>query len=164
MATVWETAKTMEAEGMAFYTKLGSETPNPEIAGIFKFLASEEEKHLAFFDALSKGKSYTGELESDVISQTKSIFEGFKIKSAVPAFAKDAAVAYQKAADLEQKAVEFYESLLTETTDDSDAEALEIIIEEEEKHARIMESLVDFVRTPGEYLENAEFNNLDDEF
>ena len=50
----WELAKSIEKEGKEYYLKLAKESPEPSLAGVFNFLAKEEQRHYDIFDAMQR--------------------------------------------------------------------------------------------------------------
>jgi rubrerythrin len=162
MRDVWEVAKKMELEGKQHYTEMSKETNIPELAGVFKQLASEEQRHYEMFDALQKGARAPAAARSKAIAEAKKAFESIAEDVRDCSKVKSAEGAYQKAALMEQKSVEFYTKTLKKTTDSKEKIALSAIIAEEKGHVALMEGMVDFVRQPQEWLEDAEFNHLDE--
>lgn len=162
MSTIWEKAKNIETEGREYYTKLAGESSREEVAGIFKLLAQEEQRHYDLFDSLEKHFE-VGELpQSTAVKDAKDAFakmaSAFKAEDAV----EDAETTYAKALELERNSIEYYNSILGQLDDGKQKEALKRIIGEEQKHERIVQGLLEFVRRPKEWLENAEFYHLEE--
>ncbi len=161
MSDVWETAKSMENEGKEFYEKLAAESTLPGVSKIFSFLAKQEQKHFDYFDLLSKGAPAGDAADEDPIAKVKAIFAEVE-KPAADFVPEDETVgAYEKGLSLEVKSIEYYEKILNGSDSDYAKVALKAIIEEEEKHKKILSAIIDFVKRPFEWLENAEFNHLE---
>lgn len=160
MSSIWTKAKEMELEAVGYYNGLASETSISEVAGVFKMIAQEEQKHSEMFAKLEN----EGAIDT-IPSSTWDPKEAFKkiaqekSDSESLATAKDA---YKKIVDTELEAAEYYESLKKEATNDEDKKALDFIIKEERKHAKIFQELVEFIERPASWVENAEFNILED--
>ena len=78
----------------------------------------------------------------------------------VGAFAlNDAVSAYGTALSMENRSVEYYQSMVDSVSDESQKNVLIWIIREEKRHAKIVQGLAEFVRRPKEWLENAEINH-----
>jgi rubrerythrin len=161
MASIWNLAKDMEKEGKAYYEKLSAASKNKEIAAIFAFLAKEEAVHLTTFEKLEKGMMVSARPVSESTVKALKLFGKMAVRSRIADEKESAIKAYKEALGLEKQAVKYYSGMLKKC-DASQKTALTLIIEEEMKHKAIMEALVDFVGRPHDWLENAEFNHLDD--
>ena len=160
-------AKKIEKEGYEHYKDLSKDTKSKRLAGIFKFLASEEQKHYNLFDAYqgTQDGSVSDENddnEKDILSKAKAVFKSLskEIKVIDPDDESDAA--YQKAISLEKNSISFYKYALKETEDSSQKRMIEIILDEEMKHLMILKSIVDFVKRPKEWIENAEWHHMEE--
>jgi rubrerythrin len=158
-------AKEIEQQGYEHYLKLAEATPVREISGIFQLLAREELRHLEIFSAIEKERPFPPVEDSETAGHAKKVFESMAdhFKTAgVPAFNHDDAL--EKALQFEQKSITFYSELLegNESAGAPDREVLNTIIAQERIHARLITSLMDFFRHPGEWLENAEWRHADE--
>lgn len=160
-----ETAKEIERQGYRQYLNLAVKTPVREIGGIFEFLAGEEMKHLAIFESLDRNENPPVVEDSGIIEYATAtlerLSEQFKLAGA-PAI--DYEDAYGKALELELKSVEFYTNALNEAVlEGTDRQSVLLaIIEQEKLHARLISSIMELLRHPGEWLENAEWYHLDE--
>ncbi len=161
MADVWEFAKEIEVTGKAYYEKLADESAIEELSGVFSFLAGEEQRHYDIFTNMEKGLPTPELKHSEALKSAKDAFSNLAASFQVPEVIEDSESAYQKALDLEKKSIDLYENALREAKTDQQKTALEFIIEQEKKHARIVGAMMEFVRRPKEWLENAEWNHLD---
>ena len=91
----------------------------------------------------------------------QSLTEHFKTAGA-PAISHGDA--YEKALTLENKSIELYAGALKDALlkEESAVVLLRAIIDQEKKHARLIASLLEFQRNPGEWLENAEWRHLEE--
>jgi rubrerythrin len=161
MASIWKLAKDMEKEGKAYYAKLAAASKNPEIATIFTFLAKEEAVHLKTFEKMEKGMKVASRLTSEPTVKALKLFGKMAAKSRIAAEKESAAKAYKEALAMEKQAVKYYSGMMKKCNTIQKT-ILSLIIEEEKKHVVLMEALIDFVRKPEAWLENAEFNHLDE--
>jgi rubrerythrin len=161
MASIWTLAQTMEKEGKAYYEKLATASKNKEIATIFTFLAKEEAIHLAAFEKLEKGTGVVARTPSVSTVKAAKLFGKLAAKSRIADEKESAEKSYKEALKLENLAIKQYTGMLKKA-DALHKIALQVIIEEEKKHAALMTALIDFIQKPGLWLENAEFNHLDD--
>jgi rubrerythrin len=157
-----ELAKNIEMEGKRYYEKLAQDSPVAALSGIFKLLAGEEQQHYELFDSWQK-TSYPHPSSSGTVSaEAKRTFAALSAQFTLPETAYDYSKAYAKALEMERKSISFYEDMLGKSTSPGEKTALTYLIEEEQKHEHLMEHLLEFVSEPKTFLENAEFNHLDD--
>ena len=152
----------IERQGKEYYLILARQTPLPELAGIFNFLAGEEQKHIEQFEALTKKVRPDPLPESTALENAQKVFSkmtaGFAIKESL----EDYVTAYQKARDFEQKSIDYYQGALSQKLHADQCAVFTYILKQEQAHLHLMENLIEFVRRPKEWLENAEWNHLDE--
>ena len=154
-------AQKMELEGKAYYERLAAETAVAELKGVFTFLAGEEQKHFDLFQSMEKKQGLPStEGAGDMSTRVKEIFGVLSASFALPEVVYDYQAAYGKALEMERQSVKYY-SELAASADASDKKILDFIIAQEEGHARLMESLMEFVANPKTWLENAEWRNIE---
>ncbi|MFP4417857.1 MAG: ferritin family protein [Chitinivibrionales bacterium] len=161
MIDVWEFAKQIEVEGKKYYEKLAQDSAIGELSGVFSFLASEEQHHWEIFDSMQNGLKTPELKQSDAIGDAKSAFEKLSRQFDMPEVIEDPETVYSKALDLEHKSIDLYQDALPKAETDEQKAAIEFIIQQEKKHARIVEAIMEFVRRPKEWLEDAEWYHLD---
>jgi rubrerythrin len=161
MASIWKLAKAMEKEGKAYYEKLSRSAKNPEIASIFSFLAKEEAIHLKTFEKFEKGFKVALRSESNPTVKAVKLFGKMAAKSKIADEKESAIKAYKEALSMEKQAVKYYSGMIKQSNPIQKS-ALTLIIKEEKKHVVLMEALIDFVRKPEAWLENAEFTHLEE--
>ncbi|MBD3391723.1 MAG: hypothetical protein GF418_06655 [Chitinivibrionales bacterium] len=156
-------AKQIEQEGIQHYHRLAEETPYREMAGIFEYLAREEQRHYDIFDAWQK-KHKAPEIErTDIAQRAKKVFERLtKDIDSLGVAAIDQDDAYYKALTLEKNSVSVYTEMLAKTQSPEQEKQLHFIIGQEESHMRLVQSLMEFQRHPHEWLENAEWHHFDE--
>ena len=64
--------------------------------------------------------------------------------------------------DVEKQAELFYREKAKETESSSERDILNKIADEEHRHWQVLENVIQFVRSPREFLENAEWSDVDD--
>jgi rubrerythrin len=159
-----ETAKELELRGMEHYLRLAEMTSVNAVAGIFRFLASEEKRHFGIFDAWSKSVALPEPEKSEAMENTATIFNAltshFK-SGGVPAV--NHGELYEKALEFENRSLRFYTDLLKgeEPFDEKQRSVLAAVIDQEQRHVELITSLMEFMRHPGEWIENAEFRHAD---
>jgi rubrerythrin len=157
-----ELAKKIELEGKLYYEKLAKEGPISALSGIFKLLAKEEQQHFDLFSSWQKTKKPAPSSPGVVSAEAKRMFAKLSSQFSLPETKYDYAKAYSKALEMEQKSISFYEDLLGKSTSAEEKKTLKFLIGEEQKHEHLVEHLLEFVNEPRDFLENAEFNHLED--
>lgn len=162
MENIWEVAKKMEQEGKLFYEKLSAESTVKELTGVFDFLIEQEQLHYDTFCKFEEGEDVTVEEQVSALVKAKRIFSDITPDFKAPEGLSIVAETYEKAKSLETKTIRYYTSLLDNVDTPERKKILEKIIDEEKSHEALMTALIDFVSRPAEWLENAEFTNLDE--
>jgi rubrerythrin len=65
--------------------------------------------------------------------------------------------AYEKALKFEEKSVALYESILTKLDKKDQKGIVNKILDQEKSHVQFLHNMLEFLRHPGEWLENAEW-------
>jgi len=161
MTDILEMAKAIEIEGREQYLRLSDSAVTREVSGVFRFLAGEEDKHYRIFDRLQKNLPVEPSDPSDILVKAKAAFQSMSIEHLALRIA-DAEVSYQQALEFEKKSVAFYRKALDDKILADQRGVIALVLGEEKRHVRLMDSLIEFVRRPKEWLENAEWNHLDE--
>jgi rubrerythrin len=159
---ILEFSKNMELEGSDYYLKLAHDTQNPELSGVFTWLAQEELEHYNLFASWKDNAPPIPGTGTDILGKVKSIFTGMAAGFNKPEVMFDAEIAYRKALELEHGSISHYRAAREHVQTQDEKMLFDFLVHEELKHVRLIENLIDFVRRPKEWLENAEFNHLDD--
>ncbi|MBE3035801.1 MAG: rubrerythrin, partial [Candidatus Atribacteria bacterium] len=69
---------------------------------------------------------------------------------------------YRKAQEMEEKSYKFYMNMSNKAEIESQRKIFLKLAEQEKKHMFLLENLVEFISRPETWVENAEFNHLDD--
>jgi rubrerythrin len=157
-----ELAKNIEQEGKRYYEKLAREGPVSALSGIFKLLAEEEQKHYELFNSWKDSSFPHPSPAGTVSAEAKRVFAALSAQFSLPETAYDYSKAYTKALEMERKSISLYEDMLGKASSSAHKNTLSFLIQEEQKHEHLMEHLLEFVNEPKTFLENAEFNHLDD--
>lgn len=162
MSGMWDTAKGIEEQGREYYLELAGKEPDNGIAGVLRKLADEERKHYELFDSMEKRTGISPPAPSGIVTDAKQVFAGLSESFNETAALEDAVDMYEKALALEKKSIDYYGEALDKAGEQQQKEMLSFVRGEERKHERIVQSLLDFVRRPREWLENAEFTHLEE--
>ncbi|MBD3413804.1 MAG: rubrerythrin [Candidatus Aminicenantes bacterium] len=156
---IFEYAMKLEKDGEKYYRELSEKVNSPGIKNILNMLADDEVKHYKTFKSMAK-KTNPSMKETDVLKQSKNIFTKMKGTKVDPDIGqKDL---YKKAQEIEEKSKEFYEQKASEVHDPVQKEMLLKIAEEEKRHYFLLENIINFVSRPETWLEDAEFNHLEE--
>ena len=160
---IYALAKAIEKKGAEYYRHLANETDLKEIRGVFELLAIEEDNHYKIFEAMERAISIdvTG-VPSTVIEKAKTVFAALARGVRMPETLKDSAAAYMKGLDLERESISYYRKAREIAIDVSQKKIIDMIIKQEQSHERFMESMIEFVKRPAQWLEDAEWYHLDE--
>jgi len=157
---VFDLAMQMEKDGEKYYQHLAEKTTNTGMRNILGLLAGDEAKH---FQVLQKMKeAVKAELESTpILSRSKNIFQLLRDEKNWDDLPVTQVDLYRKARDIETQSFKFYIDKGRETSDPRVQKMFYLIAEEEKRHEFLLEHILQFVSRPQTWLENAEFNHLD---
>lgn len=150
-----------EKEGEAYYRELAAEADNLSVKRVFELLADAEAEHYQIFMQMKQDQPVTIS-DNQHISTIKTMFAEMKEQGVQDSKCKDQIDAYIRARDLEKESQEIYEQKAGELTDPEQKQLCLRIAEEERKHYLIMDNLISFLQRPDTWLEDAEWNNMED--
>lgn len=150
----------IEEEGNILYTSLASKSVNPGLKQIFTMLAEAELKHKKIFENIASGAAISADGGRSIIVEAKDIFKGMGEKMKYVSMENIEVGVYRQALEVEQKSIDIYSDILKKKAVPEDA--VKAIVEEEKKHYRLIENIIEFVNRPQSWLENAEWNHLDE--
>ena len=156
----FDLAMQMEKDGETYYRHLADKTANSGLRNILGLLAADEAKH---YQVLQKMKEqFRGELVSTpILSRSKNIFQLLREEKNWEALPAGQVDLYRKAREIETQSFNFYMEKARENTDPRVQKLFFLIAEEEKRHEFLLEHILQFVARPQAWLENAEFNHLD---
>lgn len=157
---IFDFAMEMEKDGERYYRDLAGKTPNKGLKNILNMLADEEVKHFETMRLL-KNKSPKVE-DSAILSNVKNIFARMKEAGETIDTEGEQISLYKKAQELEKRSADFYEKQSKETQDKTKKEIFLKLTDEEKKHYFILENIIEFISKPKTWLEDAEFNHLEE--
>jgi rubrerythrin len=163
MTGILEFAMGIEKEGMDYYKHLANTSVGKDVASIFTFLSEEEKRHYEIFAALRNNADVPPLEDFAILSRAPQVFKGLADHFetyGVPA--THYYNAYEKALRFEEKSVSYYSDALTKIMDAAKKDILAKIIDQEKTHVQFITGLLEFLRHPGEWLENAEWVHTDE--
>ncbi len=157
---IFEYAMQMEKDGEDYYRQLAQQTENKGLKTILSMLADEEVKH---YNVIEKMKTEKPQMvETTILSNANNVFA--QLKESDEKFDSDIEQKelYIKAQDIEKESQDFYTEKANEVKEEYQKVLFLRLAEEEKRHYFLLENIVDFVSRPETWLENAEFNHLDE--
>ena len=161
---IFEFAMKMELDGKAFYEKMASQSENAALKNILHDLAQDEVKHYNIFKRFRDGDfSAASEMQtsSKVFQRAKNVFESIAAKPEFKEFSGDVVNTWKKAQEIEKKSEDFYRQKASAAENEKAKKTIMLIADEEHKHWALIENVLQFLQRPKQWLEDAEWNNLD---
>ena len=160
---IYDFAIDFEIENREFYEECAANTPQEDLKSVFLELAGEEKKHENIVRQLKENKE-VDEVEAGILPKAKEAFK--KISENMPSgdnvMGEEQVDVYKKAVNLETKSYEFYQERAEEADSELVKNTFNRLAEEEKKHERIIDSIIEMVDRPNTWLEDAEWNHLED--
>ena len=158
---IFEFAMQMEKDGEAYYRELAQKSPEKGLATILTMLAEDEVKHYQVLKEMSR-KSNPKLIETNVLNDAKNVFRQIREQGKKFTFPGRHIDLYRKAQELEQKSEDFYREKAADVENPAHRDILTRIAEEEQRHYFLLDNIIEFISRPDTWLENAEFNHLDE--
>lgn len=157
--TIYEFAMQMERDGEAFYRDLAARTSQPGVKRILTILAEDEVKHYHVVEQMAKNAA-VDMAETTVLADARNIFAGMQ----GTAFDLEGIQVdlYRQAQEIERQSQAFYEEKAGEVSDPPAKALLLKIADEEQRHYFLLDHIVEFMDRPRTWIEDAEFNHLED--
>jgi len=155
---MFDFAMRMEKEGEAYYRELAQKCGDKGLAKILTMLADEEIKHYDIFRRMKTGNVVVP--ETPILANVKNIFQEMRDKGETFDFDAYQVDFYHKAQEIEKKSEDFYREKAAEVEDQDQKVNLRKIADEERQHFLILDGIIDFLRRPQMWLENAEWSNI----
>jgi rubrerythrin len=157
---VFDFAMQMERDGERYYRELSEKTDNRGLRNILVMLADAEIAHYHLFRNMREGAPVQTS-ETTILDDVKNIFAEMKAEGSFQADPSQDDL-YRKSLEIEKKSRDFYLAQAEETPEEARKEVFRKVAEEEEKHYRIVENILDFISRPEQWLEDAEWYHLDE--
>jgi len=159
---IYKYAMKMEKDSENYYSELANKTSDVGLQNILKMLANDEVKHYIIIEQMVKTDVNAELAETDILKNAKNIFVKIKGKNIVFDFDLSQINFYRKAQEIEEKSYMFYLEMSDKVEIKSQKKIFLKLAGEEKKHMFLLENLVEFVSRPETWIEDAEFNHLDD--
>lgn len=162
---IFEYAMKMEEDGRKYYEEQAGKASNPALKRIWQQLAEDEIKHYEIFRRFRDGETpKAAEMASagtKILEGTKTVFETMLEKEADYKFSGDEMAAWEKAKALEIDTEKFYREKAEESSDADVKRSFNLLADEEHKHQHLIEHVIAFLNEPRQWLDDAEWSNLD---
>jgi rubrerythrin len=146
----------MEKDAEALYRKMAEATPVEGIKKVLLMLAKDEVRHRVAIENLQKKLKV--EPAEGVALEIKTVFDEMKQDKGLMDISVDAVQDYEKAVEIEKRGMEFYKEKFTEADDPESKKLFEVLMRQETYHHKTVENLLDVIRRPDWWVENAEFS------
>ncbi len=146
----------MEKDAEALYRKMADATPVEGIKKVLLMLAEDEVHHRIAIENLQKKLKV--EPAEGVALEIKTVFDEMKQDKGLMDISVDAVQDYEKAVEIEKRGMEFYKEKFAEADDPESKKLFEILMRQETYHHKTVENLLDVIRRPDWWVENAEFS------
>lgn len=161
---VFEHAMKMEQDGREYYLEHAEKTSNPLLKKILLELADDELKHYHIFKAMrdETAAEYVQSEKTRILSTLRNVFETMKAENSDFEFPTNVREIWETAREVEKKSEDFYRSQADDLTDDHRKELFHLIADEEHRHWRTIESVIQFLAKPDQWLADAEWSDPED--
>ncbi len=160
MDEILDYAIQLEIEGESFYRDLAAKSGISGLKTILNWLADEEVKHRRTFEEMKAGNAVQL-TKSTLFGDVKSVFQEMADSKEELASIPQPEL-YRQAQEIETKSRKLYLDKAEETDNPGYKEVFLKIADEEEKHYLLLEKIINFVSRPQTWLEDAEFNQLEE--
>lgn len=145
-AEAYKIACKIEEDGVHFYKKLLEKSVDKKVKDAVSFMLKEEEDHLKYFteSLFSKEEKEEESFEGDDLlsSMDYGIFQPYQNLDELERIIKDPQKALKLGILIENNSIRFYETCREEVKDSRAKKELENIIEEENKHKKILQDML----------------------
>jgi rubrerythrin len=151
-----EYAIKMEQDGEKYYAGQAEKNKSNSLHQVCSILAADENRHARILSKKINDLPYDL-VNMDTYSTTKNIFKGIgDFKSEIKSMPSQLDF-YSMALEKEKQSIELYTDFLAKTSTADDIQLFEFLIKQEKQHFEIFDELVELLRRPEDWVENAEF-------
>lgn len=160
---VFEHAKQMEVDGKSLYEEELAKTENAGLRKILEMLIKAEQNHYEIFCALQL-KHKVPVIQTS-IADIKTIFSEMKENGEEIVTSDEHSDFYEKVKEIEIKAEEYFRNNAEKAAAEGNEKLSQIFTDlanEEHRHVILMTSLLEMTRNPQQWVEDAEWNHMDE--
>ncbi|MBU0681628.1 MAG: ferritin family protein [Proteobacteria bacterium] len=159
---MFEFAIKMEKDAEALYRKMAAGAPLEGIKKVLLLLAEDEARHRFAIEQLQKKQTVTP--AAGVALDIKTIFDEMKQDKNTTTISVDAVADYEKALEIEKKGIDYYKEKFAAAEDAANAKLFKVLMRQETYHYKTVQNLLEMVRKPQWWVENAEFDPHNSDF
>ena len=156
---IYEFAMQMERDGERFYRNLADGSSSPGMSRILTSLADDEAKHYITVKEMAEDVEPDMD-KTTVLTDAKNVFAQMQGTSLDLGGLQ--VEVYRQAQEIERQSRKFYKEQADQATKASARTILLEIADEEQRHYFLLDRIVEFIDRPRTWIENAEFNHLDE--
>jgi rubrerythrin len=157
-----EFAQDMENKTIESYRTLAEKCQSNEgVKNILIMLAADHKKHAKALEKLRIETAVEME-ETEVFREARELFAGMQGDKIPFSCEIDQVKLYEDARDLILKKLQFYSDIVEKMETEENRVLVRKLAEEEKKQAVVLGNIIEMVRRPQSWLEDAEFHHLDD--
>ncbi len=158
---VFQFALKMEADGERLYRAMAAKTADAGVKSILNGLADDEIKHARIIREMAQG-AVPEMAQTHILQDAKNVFSGLDVKKGFEAAGADQVALYRQALDVETKSRDYYKAQAAQAQEKGARDLFERLSAEEARHMFLVDNMLQFIQRPKMWLENAEFNHLEE--
>lgn len=162
---VFSFALQKEDEAEKVYRDLANNSESPGYRKVFNRLADAELKHQRVIIAMRDEAEGGLELETETLEDAKSMFaELAESRKKMSSESESQLEIYIKAREMEKQSIELYAEQSENNNKPLHSRIFNQLKEQEKMHYILLDNMVEFVRQPETWAENAEFSHILDKY
>ena len=157
-----ETARDLETQIQHYYQELADKCADNEgLRYILSELIMDHKQHGSKLQLMTDDKC--PELKtSESFHAALNFFRNLQKEQETFSCDIDQANMYRQAVELIERKIEFYEKAISDLNCADEQAVITEILKDEKRHKFVLENIIEIVTKPHSWLENAEFNHLDE--
>ena len=156
---IFDFALQMEKDGKRFYQDAAARCGDKGLQAVFNLLADAEQEHYDLVKSMKRGTPPTTTL-TDVLDGVKNLFRQMAERDHTLDPKATQMGLYKQGLEIERRSKAFYEEKAAEVKGKNQAALLRALAVEEQRHADVLENIIEFVSGPRQYLETAEWSGI----
>ncbi|MBN2460591.1 MAG: ferritin family protein [Candidatus Cloacimonetes bacterium] len=158
----YDKAIELEKQAQEYYRKLCDQCADNEgLRNILKILSGDHRHHERILNEMKDGACQE-KPGSDSYPRVVNIFREIKRKKQDFQCDMDLLQLYKEGLEFTREKLNFYENALEQLTCEKDKNLLKQVIKEEQNQVYVLEDILEMVRRPDTWVENAEFYHFED--
>ena len=155
-----EKAIQLEVEAGRYYQQQAAKNKGTPIETAFNILAKAEIKHEDILKKLLTGSA--SEIDESQFAKSENLFAKLEEFKTDKVYTVDQLEVYKAAMTMEQNMIDLYRKMEKETTQPKELRTLVFLIQQEQLHFNLLETLEKLLKRPAEWVEAAEFGTREE--